>query len=74
MSNDTARQKAQLKALRLAMRGRMHVGAEAEITPDTKITGLAETWFAEISAQDRSPGDRHLRAVRDKHGASLAKL
>jgi site-specific recombinase XerC len=82
----------------------VHVGAEAEITPDTKIAGLAETWFAEISAQDRSPGtlrayrdrldrqiipavgnlrvrelttgvvDRHLRAVRDKHGAALAKL
>jgi integrase len=92
------------RALRLAMRDRMHVGAEAEITPDTKIAGLAETWFAEISAQDRSPGtlrgyrdrldrqiipalgnlrvrelttgivDRHLRAVRGKHGAALAKL
>ena len=92
------------RALRMALRDRVHVGAEAEITPDTKIAGLAETWFAEISAQDRSPGtlrayrdrldgqiipglgnlrvrelttgvvDRHLRAVRDKHGASLAKL
>jgi integrase len=92
------------RALRLALRDRVHVGAEAEITPDTKIAGLAETWFAEISTQDRSPGtlrayrdrldrqiipafgnlrvrelttgvvDRHLRAVRDKHGASLAKL
>jgi hypothetical protein len=92
------------RALRLALRDRMHVGAEAEITPDTKIAGLAETWFAEISAQDRSPGtlrayrdrldrqiipalgnlrvrelttgivDRHLRAVRGKHGAALAKL
>ncbi|HJQ87375.1 MAG TPA: tyrosine-type recombinase/integrase [Propionibacteriaceae bacterium] len=92
------------RALRMALRDRVHVGAEAEITPDTKIAGLAETWFAEISAQDRSPGtlrayrdrldsqiipalgnlrvrelttgvvDRHLRAVRDKHGSSLAKL
>src|SRR5215211_1861940 len=92
------------RALRLALRDRMHVGAEAEITPDTKIAALAEAWFAEISAQDRSPGtlrayrdrldrqiipalgnlrvrelptgvvDRHMRAVRDKHGASLAKL
>jgi integrase-like protein len=92
------------RALRLALRDRMHVGAEAEITPDTKIAGLAETWFAEISAQDRSPGtlrayrdrldrqiipalgnlrvrelttgivDRHLRAVREKHGAALGKL
>jgi hypothetical protein len=92
------------RALRVALRDRVHVGAEAEITPDTKIAGLAEIWFAEISAQDRSPGtlrayrdrldrhiipalgnlrvrelttavvDRHLRAVRDKHGASLAKL
>jgi integrase len=92
------------RALRLALRDRAYVGVEAEITPDTKIAGLAETWFAEISAQDRSPGtlrayrdrldrqiipalgnlrvrelttgvvDRHLRAVRDKHGASLAKL
>ena len=92
------------RALRLALRDRVHVGAEAEITPDTKIAGLAEIWFAEISAQDRSPGtlrayrdrldrqiipavgnlrvrelttgvvDRHLRAVRDKHGAALAKL
>jgi Phage integrase central domain len=82
----------------------LDVGAGAEITRDTKIAGLAETWFAEISAQDRSPGtlcayrdrldrqiipalgnlrvrelttgvvDRHLRAVRDKHGAALAKL
>jgi integrase len=88
----------------MALRDRVHVGAGAEITPDTKIAGLAETWFAEISAQDRSPGtlrayrdrldgqiipalgnlrvrelttgvvDRHLRAVRDKHGAALAKL
>ena len=92
------------RALRLALRDRMHVGAEAEITPDTKIAGLAESWFAEISAQDRSPGtlrayrdrldrqiipalgnlrvrelttgivDRHLRAVREKHGAALGKL
>jgi integrase len=92
------------RALRVALRDRVHVGAEAEITPDTKIAGLAETWFAEISTQDRSPGtlrayrdrldrqiipalgnlrvrelttgvvDRHLRAIRDKHGASLAKL
>jgi integrase len=92
------------RALRVALRDRVHVGAGAEITPDTKIAGLAETWFAEISAQDRSPGtlrayrdrldgqiipalgnlrvrelttgvvDRHLRAVRDKHGVSLAKL
>jgi len=52
------------RALRLALRDRMHVGAEAEITPDTKIAGLAETWFAEISAQDRSPGT--LRAYRDR--------
>ena len=43
------------RALLLALRDRMHVGAEAEITPDTKIAGLAETWFAEISTQDRSP-------------------
>ena len=92
------------RALQIAMRDRMHVGAEAEITPDTKIAGLAETWFAEVSTQDRSPGtlrayrdrldrqiipalgnlrvrelttgvvDRHLRAIRDMHGASLAKL
>jgi integrase len=92
------------RALRLALRDRVYVGAEAEITPDTKIAGLAEAWFSEISAQDRSPGtlrayrdrldrqiipalgnlrvrelttgivDRHLRAIRDKHGAALAKL
>ena len=92
------------RALRVALRDRVHVGAGAEITPDTKIAALAEIWFAEISAQDRSPGtllayrdrldrqiipalgnlrvrelttgvvDRHLRAVRDRHGASLAKL
>jgi hypothetical protein len=92
------------RALRVALRDRVHVGAGAEITPDTKIAALAETWFAEISAQNRSPGtllayrdrldrqiipalgnlhvrelttgvvDRHLRAVRDTHGASLAKL
>src|SRR4029453_12999389 len=42
------------RALRMALRDRVHVGAGAEITPDTKIAGLAETWFAEISAQDRS--------------------
>ena len=88
----------------MALRDRVHVGAGAEITPDTKIAGLAETWFAEISGQDRSPGtlrayrdrldrqiipalgnlrvrelttgvvDRHLRAIRDKHGAALTKL
>jgi hypothetical protein len=52
------------RALRLALRDRVHVAAEAEITPDTKIAGLAETWFAEISAQDRSPGT--LRAYRDR--------
>jgi integrase len=92
------------RALRIALRDRMHVGVETEITPDTKIAELAETWFAEVSSQDRSPGtlrayrdrldrqvipalgnlrvrelttgvvDRHLRAVRDKHGAALAKL
>jgi hypothetical protein len=48
----------------MALRDRVHVGVEAEITPDTKIAGLAETWFAEISAQDRSPGT--LRAYRDR--------
>jgi hypothetical protein len=52
------------RALRMALRDRVHVGAGAEITPDTKITGLAESWFAEISAQDRSPGT--LRAYRDR--------
>src|SRR5829696_9644981 len=52
------------RALRMALRDRVHVGAEAEITPDTKIAGLAETWFAEISAQDRSPGT--LRPYRDR--------
>jgi hypothetical protein len=52
------------RALRMALRDRVHVGAEVEITPDTKIAGLAETWFAEISAQDRSPGT--LRAYRDR--------
>jgi integrase len=92
------------RALRVALRDRVHVGAGAEITPDTKIAVLAEVWFAEISSQDRSPGtlrayrdrldrqvipalgslrvrelstgmvDRHLRAVRDKHGAAMAKL
>jgi hypothetical protein len=44
------------RPLRMALRDRVHVGAKAEITPDTKIAGLAEAWFAEISAQDRSPG------------------
>ncbi len=92
------------RALRVALRDRVHVGAGAEITPDTKIAVLAEVWFAEISSQDRSPGtlrayrdrldrqvipalgslrvrelstgmvDRHLRAVRDKNGAAMAKL
>jgi hypothetical protein len=42
----------------------VHVGAEADITPDTKIAALAETWFAEISAQDCSPGT--LRTYRDR--------
>jgi hypothetical protein len=41
------------RALRLALRDRLHVGAEAEITPDTKIAGLAETW---------SPKSRHRTA------------
>jgi squalene cyclase len=44
------------RALLLALRDRVYVGAEAEITLDTKIAELAETWFAEISTQDRSPG------------------
>jgi integrase len=92
------------RALRLALRDRVHVGAGADITPDTKLAVLAEMWFAEVSRLDRSPGtlrayrerldrqvipslgalrvrelstgtvDRHLRAVRDKHGAAVAKL
>ena len=49
--------------LRVALRDRVHVGAGAEITPDTKIAALAETWFAEISAQDRSPGTRSRTAT-----------
>src|SRR5688572_11388763 len=91
------------RALRLALRDRVHVGAGADITPDTKLAVLAEAWFAEVSRLDRSPGtlrayrerldrqvipalgalrvcelstgtvDRHLRAVRDKHGAAVAK-
>ena len=52
------------RALRVALRDRVHLGAKAEITPDTKIAALAETWFAEVSSQDRSPGT--LRAYRDR--------
>ena len=52
------------RALRVALRDRVHVGGGAEITPDTKIAVLAEVWFAEISSQDRSPGT--LRAYRDR--------
>jgi hypothetical protein len=58
-------------ALRVALRDRVHVGAGAEITPDTKIAGLAETWFAEISAQDRSPGT--LRAYRDRLDRQISR-
>jgi hypothetical protein len=52
------------RALRVALRDRVHVGAGAEITPDTKIAVFAEVWFAEISSQDRSPGTS--RAYRDR--------
>jgi hypothetical protein len=52
------------RALRVALRDRVHVGAGAEITPDTKIAVFAEVWFAEISSQDRSPGTP--RAYRDR--------
>jgi hypothetical protein len=44
------------RALRVALRDRVHVEAGAEITPDTKISVLGEVWFVGISSQDRSPG------------------
>jgi integrase len=92
------------RALRLALRDRVHNGGSSDIALDTKVAALAAAWFDQLARQDRSPGtlrayrdrldrqvipalgalrvrelktgvvDRHLQAVRDKHGAAVAKL
>ena len=38
-------------ALSTALRDRARVEAEAEITPDTKLAAVAETWFSEFQRQ-----------------------
>jgi integrase len=104
VSNDTGRPKVRLNGLCDWLCAIGCTSEQKRRSHHTKIAGLAEIWFAEISAQNRSPGtlrayrdrldrqiipalgnlrvrelttgivDRHLRAVREKHGAALAKL
>jgi integrase len=51
-------------ALALALRDRIIVDGGAEITPDTRVTVVAEAWYASFVAQDRSPTT--LAAYRDR--------
>lgn len=51
-------------ALAVALRDRVRVDAEAEIGPDTKLTVVAEAWFAAFEGQDRSPTT--IGAYRDR--------
>ncbi|SDS57531.1 site-specific integrase [Actinopolymorpha singaporensis] len=41
--------------LREAVRDRVRADAGSEIRPDTRLSDLAELWFAEVSDMDRSP-------------------
>ena len=52
------------RALLEALRDRVRVDAEAEITGDTKLDAVAESWFADFERKDRSPTT--VAAYRDR--------
>lgn len=91
------------RALAEALRDRARFDAGDSLSPDTRVSVVAEQWFTELGEQGRSPStmqayrdrldrqiipalgrvrvreltvglvDRHLAAVRAKHGAAMAK-
>ena len=52
------------RTLAEALRDRARLGGAAEIKPDTKVVLLADAWWKEVEASDRSPGT--LRLYRDR--------
>jgi integrase len=52
------------RKLALAIRERTHSAADNAITPDTKLSVVAELWFADIGEQNRSPST--LQVYRDR--------
>lgn len=92
------------QALTKALRDRVRADQDDAITPDSRLSVVAEQWYAALAEQDRSPStlqayrdrldrqilaalgevrlreltvglvDRHLTAVKAKHGSALAKM
>jgi integrase len=52
------------RKLALAIRERTHSAADNAITPDTKLSVVAELWFSDICEQNRSPST--LQVYRDR--------
>ncbi len=52
------------RKLALAIRERTHSAADNAITPDAKLSVVAELWFSDIGEQNRSPST--LQAYRDR--------
>ena len=52
------------RKLAIAIRERTHAAADTAITPDTKLSIVAEMWFADLREQDRSPST--LQMYRDR--------
>jgi integrase len=52
------------RALKEAVRDRIRVDATAEINPDTKLSAVAEAWWAGFSLSDKSPGTKRIYRER----------
>jgi len=52
------------RALKEAVRDRVRVDATGEIDPDTKLSTVAEAWWAGFSLSDKSPGTKRIYRER----------
>lgn len=48
------------RALKEALRDRVRIDTTAEINPETKVSIVAESWWAGFSMSDRSPGTKQI--------------
>jgi integrase len=46
-------------SLREALRDRMRTGGSESISPDSRVSALADAWFTDLQEQGRSPGTLH---------------
>ena len=52
------------RVLKEALRDRLWVDSAAEISPDTKLTAVAEAWWLEFAESDSSPGTKRVYRER----------